>query len=417
MPSYVKGRTRNHGVAISHEQSAIDNHVIRMDKLHTGTSMCNETEESGSDEVDLPPSLFSHGQESNPTSPTGMSTPDRERYRPSEYIAGSDQRRSGHNNQDQIVNLLGLVPVVTQDTHLMPREVSLDELHGTSSEARTALRSIGRAFVPEGQIISGRQHAVNYHGSRGPFTKLLHNDTASNLLCGSDGPFSPSALPGPSSRHIRLHEKNRVIQRFQPGRAIHFRLDHATFTRAGLTDRVVKLIENAAIHVLTTINRQHLGVAFAYTPQSTSSVFDIRYRHDLAPLAAAFFPSDPRHKWTVEVSRLALFDADYLGSLSNILAHEFMHVLGMRHWNAGTVERDETSLCWPGTRDGERRGIMTTDAHPRDIWFDQKDFDMIRAFYRKANGARVEYCTIVDVRLGLTYDEVEQLKAVQCVWT
>lgn len=277
-----------------------------------------------------------------------------------------------------------------------------------------AVHAVEIAFIsaPPINIFSGRQSVVDYHDSRGTFTKLFDSHRGLTLVCGSDGPLSSSS----SSRHIRLDEKNRVIHRFQPGRIIHFRINHASFTGAGITTHIVKLVERAAINVITTINRQNLGITLAYTPHSASSVFDIRYRRGLDAWATAFFPGDPRQMWAVEVSGLALFDESCLDFMPNILAHEFMHILGMRHWNAKTHEADEASLCWPGTRDGERRGIMTTDVHPQDIWFDQKDFDVIRAFYQEPNGARVENCTIVDVPLDLTHDRVEQLGAVERVW-
>lgn len=261
----------------------------------------------------------------------------------------------------------------------------------------------GVEYMP---ISNGDEHGETQ--SLGSFTALLHNSPSHNIACATQSlsasqyyrTASSSSSPlFSSSRHIRLDEQNGSVHRFQPGSTIHFGIDDATFTQAGLTGYVLRTIEKAAIEVAKVINKQHLRITFAYSPSNSVNAFNIQYAPSLRPdiLALAFFPGDPRDRWAVRISPRALFHGTggYLDNIKNIIAHEFMHILGMRHWNAGHAERGEPSFHWPGTRDGDRRSIMNTD--PRKLRFYPADFEALRGFYDLASGAHTDGPTIVDI--------------------
>lgn len=130
-------------------------------------------------------------------------------------------------------------------------------------------------------------------------------------------------------------------------------------------------------------------------------MFTIRYDPDLpsSVLAEAFFPGDPQDRWAVRISHLALQPGTggFLDNIVNILAHEFMHILGMRHWDAGGAELLEPSMHWPGTKDNDRKSIMDTGGHPRHLWFGPDDFRALRQLYAAPKGACINGLTVVDV--------------------
>ncbi|KAL2277301.1 hypothetical protein FJTKL_00141 [Diaporthe vaccinii] len=118
-------------------------------------------------------------------------------------------------------------------------------------------------------------------------------------------------------------------------------------------------------------------------------------------LALAFFPSDAREHWQVRISYKATVSCVFGGRLEymhNILAHEFMHILGFRHWNAG-FDEDEMqlpSVNLPGTLDRDRKSVMFTSVHDR-LWFNREDYRAIRMVYSAPSGDRVGGCLIVNV--------------------
>jgi hypothetical protein len=179
-----------------------------------------------------------------------------------------------------------------------------------------------------------------------------------------------------------------------PGRVIYFGLDTDSFRREGFTQHMIDNIQNAVLNVVRVLRNKDLGIAFAYTQHLGPKFFHIRYDLSLphGTLAQAFSPSDPREKWQLGISRHVLLSGAGEYGLQdfmfNILAHEFAHILGLRHWNAGTDadERCEPSMLWPGTRDGNRISVMNTGVHPRLLNFSEEDFRVIREVYSAVNG-------------------------------
>lgn len=186
------------------------------------------------------------------------------------------------------------------------------------------------------------------------------------------------------------------------GRTICFGIDEKSFSRGGLTEHVTAWVILAAIDVAWEFNRYDLGITFAFRPGPRHNVFNIRYDPSLASgtLAQAFFPSDPQEKWHLGISRRgALSGGGYLYYMRQILAHEFMHILGLRHWDAGLNAKElrERSVLCPGTLDGTRDTIMNTGVHPGHLRFSREDLWVIRRFYAARHGAIWNGCFIIDL--------------------
>lgn len=197
--------------------------------------------------------------------------------------------------------------------------------------------------------------------------------------------------PSSAARQIRVHESPQgVIQRMMPlDRTIRFDMDTESFRRAGVEANDMDRIIKAACMVTMVFGVQKLGITFAYAPGRSPKVFSIRYDPKLSRTVAAdsFFPSDPRENWQVRISPAALPSWSTSGDpwyMTRTLAHEFMHILGFRHHNAGSNEGQLSSMHWPGTVDGDSQSIMYTSVHP-ELWFSEEDMRAIQEFYSRPN--------------------------------
>lgn len=218
--------------------------------------------------------------------------------------------------------------------------------------------------------------------------------------------WRPSTSSSSTTRQTRINVfPKAVIQRLMTcSGTIYFGMDMDSFMGGNIHPGVTNYIRRAAIRAAQDFREQNLGVTFAYTTDRSLWVFSIRYDRDLdrRVLAEAFFPSDSPGMWQVRVSSLAdnlsVFE-DNRRYIRNTLDHEFAHILGLRHYDAGSNPRelDEPSLLWRGTRDGDRNTIMLTGVHPRLLRLSAEDFRVIREFYSEENGAMVDGVRIVDV--------------------
>ncbi|KAL1869369.1 hypothetical protein Daus18300_005581 [Diaporthe australafricana] len=227
---------------------------------------------------------------------------------------------------------------------------------------------------------------------------VSHFCTTENKTPLSEEYWQSSTSPADTVRQTRLHETHGVIHRLMPpGHIIYFGLDTDSFKRQGITQVVIDRIREAALEVVRVFSCQYLGLTFAYTPGPGPKFFNIRYDLSLpnGTLAQTFLPSDARSKWQLRISRRVVLSGagrnGLLDYLPNILAHEFAHILGLRHWDAGLDARglQEPSMLWPGTYDGNRVSIMNTGVHPRQLGFSEEDFRVIREVYSAANGTSV----------------------------
>lgn len=209
-----------------------------------------------------------------------------------------------------------------------------------------------------------------------------------------------------AARETQVHQHEDAIHRLMPpNRIIGFSVDKSSFRQGGVPDKVTYSITKAAGEVASAIADQDLGIKFAYRPNSASNVFDIRFDPKLGhgTLARSFFPSDPRTSWELGISTLLAFsgpDTHYMLHLRNILAHEFAHILGLRHWNADTREASEPSFHWPNTEKGSRTSVMNTIQGEDDLkkmWFSEEDFRVIKEIYFLKEGKKFAGRNIVDV--------------------
>lgn len=216
------------------------------------------------------------------------------------------------------------------------------------------------------------------------------------------------ASPSPSSvtRDTRLDEfPRRTIQRLMPpGGTIYFGMDIHSFDLQGIDSDLMVGIRDAAIKAAKYIEEKNLGIAFAFTTDPRYNVFNICYDASIPPstLARAFFPSERPDYWRLCVSSLAsdrLVFVRHKAHITKIFCHEFAHILGLRHCDAGfnVDELLERSFLWPDTLDGDCNTIMCTGMHPKDLEFSDEDIWVIREFYSKRNGAVVNGVRIMDV--------------------
>lgn len=259
-------------------------------------------------------------------------------------------------------------------------------------------------------LTAGSHFQVAGTSSSGSFTAALDNKMPAVYFCTTESKHQRPKFLGRrrhgfsnTARQTRLHDCHSMIYRLMPhSRTICFGMNTESFRREGFTYHVTASINAAIFEVVREFHLMKLGIAFAYKPGSSNNVFNIRYDPSLpdGTLAQAFFPSDPRKNWHLGISRCgALLSGGYLHYMSNILKHEFTHILGLRHWNAGLsmCELREPSVLWPGTLDGNRDSIMNTGVHPCQLCFSGEDIRVIREVYSAPNGAEVGGRSIFDV--------------------
>lgn len=308
---------------------------------------------------------------------------------------------------------------VTGDTHTSKEPVNALWRHPeeSNSEVREVINEVERLdLLPPDSNLSVHAQAVltpedDTKAAPGPFmaatgglVPATHFSTAAEKAPSKEADWESSPSSSDAARKARMNETEGMILRMMPrSRELHFDLDTESFWNAGFHRDTTDRIEYAARTVVREIGRHDLGITFAYTPGPGPKVFRICYDPSIVgdTLALAFFPSDPRERWQVRISYMAAVSWAYGGRLEymhNILAHEFMHVLGFRHWNAG-FDLDEMqlpSVHLPGTTDRDRKSVMYTSVHGK-LWFNKEDYRAIRRVYKASIGDTVGGCLIVDV--------------------
>lgn len=237
----------------------------------------------------------------------------------------------------------------------------------------------------------------------------LNNSKPDRHLCATESwPTTADEHPQASllpcipntARQTQVHGFNNAIHRLMPwDRTIYFTIDRDSFRRHAVPDTVTDLVIASAEAIVSHIQRQNLGINFAYRPgPDSSAIFDIRYEPGLGlkTLAKSFFPSDLRTEWKLGISQTVVTSPHFLYYLPNILGHELGHILGLRYWNAGTEEAEE-SFRWPNTRRGRWRSIMVTGVDFEYMVFSEEDFRVIREMYSLPNGYVFAGREIIDV--------------------
>lgn len=280
------------------------------------------------------------------------------------------------------------------------RREAIDEVERLVPGPTSSRHLQGATTTPHGtEVVSGP-----FMAAMGGLGAEVPSNTARDepLRTAADWKASPS--PSDAARRARMNiTEGKILRMMPPSCKIHFDIDMKSFWQAGFHRDTTDRIEDAARMVVREFGRHDLGITFAYTPGPGRKVFRIRYDPSIGgdTLAQAFFPSDPRERWQVRVSYRAAVSWAFGGRLEcmhNILAHEFMHILGFRHWNAGfdVDEMQLPSVHLPGTTDGDWKSVMYTSVHDR-LWFNREDYRAIQKVYKAPSGDIMGDCLIVDV--------------------
>ncbi|KAI0098909.1 hypothetical protein GGR51DRAFT_536863 [Nemania sp. FL0031] len=170
------------------------------------------------------------------------------------------------------------------------------------------------------------------------------------------------------------------ITRWVRGSKIKYVVDNASF---GSSNLAITVANNASAAASTW---QNIGVAFELVPSESPATFQIKYRElpfnrDRGVYAESFFPQDGAG--TLFVYKLALTKGN-IGFLSNVLAHELGHVLGLRHEHASDVceatgvTKESGCVRW-GLEN--RASVMNYFPHLKDYMVRSQDLAELKSFY------------------------------------
>lgn len=310
----------------------------------------------------------------------------------------------------------GIHPVIDEKPPAAGLEKSCWPGHQNHELGTTAKR--GHNIIDVMDVATARPAADPVQGLNqvGSSMATIHDGGGTVLCCSNLDKTSPAhehqSLLSDSISQTRFHGRDGVIERLMPpGGDIYFGLDYNSFEKHSIPHVVIDHIVAAAIEVSDHINDSHIGVSFIYrNPQPSYNTFNIRFEPDLGEntLASADFPNRLSHKGAreVRISRLVVESDEFMGGLHGILAHEFGHLLGMRHWNAESdpEEQRHPSVHWPGTSLLSTDTVMTRYRDPPGYWFSAEDWKALRELYSAKNEDTVEGITIRDTYLGTGKD-------------
>lgn len=185
-------------------------------------------------------------------------------------------------------------------------------------------------------------------------------------------------------------------------------------------------VRNCLIRVLDSFNAHNVGPQFQYVGDASKSAFFISFRGDHPDCyASSFFPSDHPKDWYIVVYRLGLtLDKeqkrhlrDTAGehdnikdmkqkaleqNITQILAHELLHIVGVRHCDVNPQDEKEPYVRFPRGQSDEDNfdPLMRTKLPWRD--FSQLDWkpetlEEIRQLYAMKAGEKIGPYTIRDV--------------------
>lgn len=113
--------------------------------------------------------------------------------------------------------------------------------------------------------------------------------------------------------------------------------------------------------------------------------------------ARAEFPRPRASRYKVRVYKAA-FEPKWRNSLRNILMHEFAHLLGMRHWDAGWREVHLPSIEYPIGEEPDPRSIMGSFRHPGELFFHERDVEWLKNLYALAQDHEIGGLAVKDAR-------------------
>lgn len=258
--------------------------------------------------------------------------------------------------------------------------------------------------------------ADGYHGP------ILENGLARNTDIGADAIRPRPAFPGglaPKVQHsaasragsaqLRFNAPNGSIELFEPGSVVSFDIYRPSFgqLRASNFLTFLDLGAAAAARVMQDAFREHnIPLQFSYHPGNPSVSFYIFYDPFLESnlLADSFFPGTPRNDIvgkvkpyparSVRISYTTVWKLSSVQIITNILLHEFGHVLGLRHQHAHQLEADVASVLWPGSSDEDTHTIMATLVLPEslhDLAFSPNDWKYLAEAYKGHHAVPITY--------------------------
>ncbi|KAJ4390917.1 hypothetical protein N0V93_004516 [Gnomoniopsis smithogilvyi] len=203
------------------------------------------------------------------------------------------------------------------------------------------------------------------------------------------------------TRQIALHvSSDQCIYRFKPGSTITVSIDEESFSQHSV--KALQHLQCGLALTLSTLNFLDLGVQFRYikTEEGKSRGFvQVRYGGVRAGIwAETDFPdsADRKPHYSLNIYS-ATFEPDYISVTTNILQHEFAHLLSMRHHPAVPRYSGEGDQVLFPAGDNDTHSIMGTWTHPGDLFFRPRDAKYLKEFFNTKEGDKIEGKTAVDV--------------------
>ncbi|KAI0478311.1 hypothetical protein F4859DRAFT_513893 [Xylaria cf. heliscus] len=212
---------------------------------------------------------------------------------------------------------------------------------------------------------------------------------------------------GRGSAHLRLHRgRNKVIGRWSLGSEIKYSIDYDSFLAKGRSKDDATYALRCLQTALEVWNCLNIGVSFEFVePKASSIVFQLKYMPEPwgVPLdvryeiqAMSFFPVEvlegrpPREVYVFD----AAFDAPVRSYMTRTFLHEVAHILGGRHEDAATTEKDDPSVQLGSPND---LSVLATNRHPSLISLHWQDIRWFHDFMRLPEGHKINGFPICDI--------------------
>ncbi|KAJ4420510.1 hypothetical protein N0V82_004283 [Gnomoniopsis sp. IMI 355080] len=213
------------------------------------------------------------------------------------------------------------------------------------------------------------------------------------LVCATE-----NKLRWQKTQQIALHvsDEGRICK-FANGSIITVSVEEKTLSHLKVKER--QHLQHSLDHTLSVINSFELGIEFRYITAESKQrgIVKLRYRDNASDwFADTQFPQPGVHKYTVNLYSTT-FTPRYLPVITNILQHEFSHLLSLRHHPAiPRYSREDGQIVFPAG-DNATESIMGWWAHPGDLYFRHRDIEYLKKFYQMRPGEKIGDKTIVDV--------------------
>ncbi|KAG8167395.1 hypothetical protein KVR01_003084 [Diaporthe batatas] len=227
----------------------------------------------------------------------------------------------------------------------------------------------------------------------------------------------------PAARDLNFHVNGVLALRWRPtSNSIPIGIDSSTFESNGQAS----LVKRCLCRVLDSLNAKNACPRFHYVDEPSDSAFYISFGgDDPRRYASSFFPGSHPKDWYIYVYKLGLtlsrkqkrFLKETVGeggdikaarlraleqNLTIILAHEMLHVIGIRHCDAHRTEKEVPCVRYPPglpnkyTRDPLMKSKLGWEDFSRLAW-KPRTIEEIRKIYSMEEGEKMGRYTIQDV--------------------